>query len=370
MGYGLTWREMSYDFKLMYIYFVGIIVTFPVGMVLFMDYGQAVSAVFDISVAGILATVVVLLSRRHRRLVDWRWRRPGRRGMLAALAIVAAVAAFFALVALLFPLPIWRPPLLPFLLFGVGIGVFSVLKALGIVAIREVELLDPPDPSLAAVKTPLSRRAWALKLSACALLLLGCVGWFGGALTSLLKPAWISSETQLPLGDLESVALDSQGRIYCGLAFYSRIQVYDEQGRFLRGWWVDGGGGMLRLHMAEGDRLEVEAARKNRVFTFDLNGSLIESNQQTETQRKVSDRLDQLPVTDARGRTYAIRNRFFWPHVVREDQAGRTTVVSTPWYLWPIMGPLPAWIFFAIGLVTLGLTSVRRQQLIARGRRA
>lgn len=229
--------------------------------------------------------------------------------------------------------------------------------------------MNPRDTRTSAVKTPLSRRAWALKLSASALLLLGCVGWFGGALTLIHKPAWISSNTQLPLGDLQSVALDSQGRIYCGLGFYSRIQVYDNQGRFLRGWWVDAGGGMLRFHVAEGDRLEVEAVRRDRVFTFDPNGHLIESNQETETQREVFDRRDQLAAADARGRTFAIRNRLFWPHVVREDQAGQTTVVSTPWYLWPIMGPFPAWIFCAVGIVTLGITAVRRRLLIAGGRR-
>lgn len=352
---------MSYDFKLMYLYGFGIIVTIPVGIILWLNYGGAVSAIFDISIAGILGAVVVLLSRRHRRLVGWRWRRPGRRGLLAALANVAAVAGFFALVIFFFfRLPVWLPPWLPFLLFGVGIGSFNVLKAMGVVAIREVQFLNPSDPSAASAKTPLSRRARVLKLSAGALLLLGFVGWFGGALMLIHKPGWISSNTQLPLGDLHCIAVDSQGRIYCGLGFYSRIQVYDDQGRFLRGWWIDATG-RLRLHMAEGDRLEVEAIRRDRIFTFDPNGTLIESRQETEAQREDFDRRDQLPVADARGRTFAVRSKLFWPRVVREDQAGRTTIISMPWYLWPIMGPLPAWLFFFVGILLLGLTNILRQ---------
>jgi len=177
-------------------------------------------------------------------------------------------------------------------------------------------------------------------------------------LTTIHPPGWITPETQLPLGDLHCIALDSQGRIYCGLGFYSRVQVYDSQGRFLRGWQVDAGGGMLRMNMTEDDRLEVEAGRRDRVFTFDPNGSVLESHQMTAVQRESFDRMDQLVATDSLGRTFAVRSQLFWPRVVREDQAGRTTVVSMPWYLWPIMGPFPAWGFAFAGILALGLTTI------------
>lgn len=68
---------------------------------------------------------------------------------------------------------------------------------------------------------------------------IGCIGFFAGALTGLGFDFRNLDSFELPLGNLRGIAVDSEGNIYCGLQFYSRIQVYDAQGNFIYGKFVN-----------------------------------------------------------------------------------------------------------------------------------
>ena len=208
---------------------------------------------------------------------------------------------------------------------------------------------------------------WISQCVAVVLLVLGAVGFLGGVFVGICQPTWISPATQMPLGGLGSIVVDKRGDIYCGLEFYSRIQVYDAQGRFLRGWWVDGGaGGTWRLQLTDDGLLEVEAGRRGRIHIFDGNGVLCEQSKQSESQRESVNDRNQFVAMDTSGGRYTIRNRILCPRVVRDAHNEQSTIIATPWYLWPIMGPLPAWGFFMCGLVALGILKVVKMGMLAR----
>lgn len=64
--------------------------------------------------------------------------------------------------------------------------------------------------------------------------IVGFLAWMLGVAVSSGNAPFVTSTTEMPLGDVRSVAVDSKGRIYCGLAFYRRIQQYNSNGVFQR----------------------------------------------------------------------------------------------------------------------------------------
>jgi hypothetical protein len=59
----------------------------------------------------------------------------------------------------------------------------------------------------------------------------------------------------------------------------SRIQVYDREGKFLRGWSVPASGGAFKLHVTKDDNLEVFTARGDRRLVFAADGTLLVEGQ-------------------------------------------------------------------------------------------
>ena len=178
------------------------------------------------------------------------------------------------------------------------------------------------------------------------------LGWglmtFGGI---FLVSHWIPNSIPLPLGQLESVAVDSKGHIFCASTFYSRIQVYSPQGEFLRAW-------PLRdvrsfgIRVDGNDELEV-VVHGETVYRYSIMGRLLETRPPSPSY---TPNVQQFPddhspeCVDAAGQTYSVRLGLIYPHVVRRDVDGaETTVVSPPRLGWFIMGPLPAFLWCLCG---------------------
>ena len=64
------------------------------------------------------------------------------------------------------------------------------------------------------------------------LVFVGGFGFLRGFLTSIGTVKSEKTFERLPLGDLRGIAVDNDGRVYCGLQFYGRVQVYNNQGKF------------------------------------------------------------------------------------------------------------------------------------------
>lgn len=95
-------------------------------------------------------------------------------------------------------------------------------------------------------------------------------------------PFWIESvkgiETiELPLAEIEDVAIAHDNRIYFALMHLARVQVYLGNGRFIGSFAVENRGGAFCLD-TEGDRLTVAVARRDAFDVFDLDGKLLNRN--------------------------------------------------------------------------------------------
>jgi hypothetical protein len=189
-----------------------------------------------------------------------------------------------------------------------------------------------------------------LRYLAYSLLVLGGISWF----TAFVPIPWTGSDFEMPLGDLEGVAVDSSGHIYCGVQFYSRIQKYGPDGHFIWSIHIGASGGAFRIRVNRNDEIEVATARNDRFYRFSSKGDLIE--QRENVHHFFADFGDEgdKQCRGPDGSIYQIRSALLFPHVVRITPAGQeTTVVSVPIYKWFIMGPLPGWFFWMIAIFIL-----------------
>jgi len=212
------------------------------------------------------------------------------------------------------------------------------------------------------VKLTKMRLIW--RLAGILLFMLGFIVWWSPFVLGLVCQTSKPSTIEFPLGSLGSIAVDGEGRIYCAAGFYSRIQVYDTNGEFLRGWFVDATEGMIVVDVEEDGLLHVRTARGSRHFIYDAEGSLLQEPRDTAAVNQYfMDHLDLAGLrrcSDQAGNSYVIRLSFLYPVVVRETPTGeRATVVSMPIYLWPLMGPFPAIAFAFVGLLGFAASTRR-----------
>ncbi len=189
-----------------------------------------------------------------------------------------------------------------------------------------------------------------LRLLAAILLILGGIGWFSG----IFSMSWAGSNYEMPLGDLEGIAVDSSGNIYCGAQFYSCIQKYDSEGQFLSCLHVNTGGGAFRVRVNKNDELEVATARMGRFYRFSPEGKLIEQKENAPEYFDKFGSRGEKRCTGPDHATYLITTRIMFPSVMKITASGdKTAVVSVPIHKWFIMGPFPAWLFWAGGILIL-----------------
>lgn len=188
----------------------------------------------------------------------------------------------------------------------------------------------------------------------------GLIGFLGAFLCSMFGGR-IPSGIRLPLGDVGSIAADSRGRIYCGSQGYSRVHQYDHDGSFLRSWWVDSGGGSFLLGVDAHDRIHVATARTNAHMVYRPDGHLISSERSgTEYDRMQRARRNPLRWRIPDGGVYEVKTPNLYPRVVAVNRAGvARTLVTTPFLVWMVAGPLPGWLRLAVAVVLLQATRGR-----------
>ncbi len=188
-------------------------------------------------------------------------------------------------------------------------------------------------------------RAFAILLTL-PLIILGYIGWFGPFLGGALFP------NEVPIGHCLGVVVDHQNRIYLGEGFYGKIQVYDSEGNFLKGWPVDAAGGVFRMRLSDQNKLEVATVRTNRLLTYDANGQLLETKE--NVGRDLYDewsQVDECKYQDREGNLYEYQNILTFPRVIKTSPTGhKSVIVSTSIRQWLFTGPFPAWLFGATGI--------------------
>jgi len=191
-------------------------------------------------------------------------------------------------------------------------------------------------------------------LSLCIMMfIIGLLGFTNGFFVATENAFWIKSTTELPWGALGCIAVDHEGNIYLASYFYYRIQKYSKDGKFISGWPAKDNNPRIRIN----EKNQLESANDNQghwgdrpdtLSVYDSDGNLLSDTVSDGCYVKFG---TQRSCKDINGNTYGLKNKFWNPYIVKMLPNTKTEIIHMPWYLWLFMGPFPAWLFLAIGLV-------------------
>jgi len=159
------------------------------------------------------------------------------------------------------------------------------------------------------------------------LLAVGLAGFFGSALSAVGGLNWLRPSFEWPVGFASGVITTKDRTHIVPHTPSGRIQVYDADWRFLRGWHVDAGGGKFKLIPSDPYTFEVITARGQHHYVFNLDGRL-----------------------DSSG-TYSPRSYSEFPTPTE------AYFVPTALWLWPFSNPFISWGVGASGMVLLIIQS-------------
>jgi hypothetical protein len=162
-------------------------------------------------------------------------------------------------------------------------------------------------------------RRWLILAASC-FMVVGAAGFFGSALSAAGGLNWLPNSFEWPVGYAGGVISTADGLHVVPHTPSGRIQVYDADWSFLRGWHVDAGAGTFRLVDPGEGRIEVITARGQRQYVFDVDGRLISQS------------------------TYRPKSYASFP------AEGESLVVPTPPWLWTFSHPGISWAVIAIGM--------------------
>ena len=155
------------------------------------------------------------------------------------------------------------------------------------------------------------------------LILVGAGGFFAAALsaTGVLK---LPTYREWPAGYVRGVVTAADGKYIVPLVPSGRVQLYDAQWHFIRGWNVDAGGGDFKVECSPDALIEVFTARGERHYSFTEDGHLVAST------RILPETFASLPT-------------------------GESVVVPTQALLWVFSSPFLSWAVAVIGFVGLAI---------------
>jgi hypothetical protein len=127
------------------------------------------------------------------------------------------------------------------------------------------------------------RQYRALFLVAIAFVVVGGFGFFLG----VASPVVVPDTTELPLGRVNSIAVDGRGHLFVAAPFYQRVQVYGPEGQFITSIPVDSGGGTFNVGLSEQGRLRVATARTDLLLEYEPNGRLVSRSEGPDSMSEV-----------------------------------------------------------------------------------
>jgi hypothetical protein len=162
-----------------------------------------------------------------------------------------------------------------------------------------------------------------------ALLFFGGLGWFGSALSAWGGLNWLSPYFEWPVGTSDRVITLPGGEHVAPLIFSGRVQIYDRNLKFLRGWAVPSYGKPFKVRPAGSGRFD--ALYGTRADTYLLDGTLVRHAVEQREERT-------LP-----------------------SYGQRMCIPTSPWLLM-YTGPVTTWLVSTLGLAVLGFLQWRERR--------
>lgn len=150
---------------------------------------------------------------------------------------------------------------------------------------------------------------------------------------------------EFPLSTPTSIAVDRTRGIFVASAFYSRVQLYDCTGRFVRGWFVPSRGKAINV--------TVPAPSLVAVSSDAWDGDLVFDDKGTPTRLHPTAFVPRVPACESRqfglGTANGVRPAVLARAASGDEDRATAVFVATPWRTWILMGPFPVLLLIPLG---------------------
>jgi hypothetical protein len=179
------------------------------------------------------------------------------------------------------------------------------------------------------------------------LLVVGAVGFFGNAILSFT----LASTKNGYLGGIEFPATfttitiqASDGRFYSATQTTQRIQRYDTQRRFERGWFVNSGSGLMTIGMTDEGNVVLAYARKRQIEIFSPDGVPLGASGPLPHDNKTTASFYDRPLHP---RTSGLEG----VALATPAQVPNKGVTPTTFILFPLENTVLSWLIMMIGMI-------------------
>lgn len=166
----------------------------------------------------------------------------------------------------------------------------------------------------------------------------------------------VSSSVRFPLADATAIAVDTRGRVYCWSRLYSRLQVYDKNGQFLRGWFLGTASSCPNMTVDSNDILYVETATNEHV-TFDVNGILL-----GRSNRALREKPSNYQSKDSDGNIYKTHKSWISEILKVSPSGEKSLLVSDPFYLKFVAAIFPTFFMWVPVLFVTGIYKAYKEK--------
>ncbi len=196
-------------------------------------------------------------------------------------------------------------------------------------------------------------------------LAIGTIGVCGVLLCHWLSALGVSmnsSYIRFPLGEVSSMTTDAKGRLWVYSTDLSRLQIFDQQGDFLKGRFVSSASpnpGTSEMHIDPNGHIHLILISDDH-YIFDAAGNLLNHSKEEGVWKKFDNKdSSYVQYTDDKGNTYIKRGGIIRPRIVKINPMGEEiVVVSEAFYTLPFRGKYVLACFFGLPLTIIAVTIV------------
>ena len=184
------------------------------------------------------------------------------------------------------------------------------------------------------------------------LLLAGISGFLGTAMCFFGIFSWLPQSIELPLAGIDGIDVNREGYLFVLSGRYGRIQVYDPEGNFVRGWFFHAGK-YMKIRINDENQIEVAAEYPNKIDVLDENGKLLRTTKFEDTDFFDSFTQKGKHLFDkSTRRGYDVRGRVL-PQIVQTGPDGQRKIGKNAFYLFPFQGPFQGWATGMAGMILM-----------------
>jgi len=166
-----------------------------------------------------------------------------------------------------------------------------------------------------------------------------------------------STTIRFPLSKVKDLDVDRNDNIVVYLRDHCRLQIYQNNGEFLRGWFVYTLGMTATIHIDPNDSINI-VTRGDKQYVFDTYGNLLREYQEKGIFERFCNMSTGANTRDSKNNVYKVFQSFFRTHISKITSEGRETIiVSDPFYIWLFRFMFPSLflcIFSSILLICFG----------------